>query len=518
MGQQCIVGRNRPVKGGDIDKRESPRLNRAVALLHLEAFAEREWRRWNRNLGWGWLPRLLVLLFSAVTVAGFLMLCLARKEPEPMDLFQVALFFAFAAHGWSVGGVVQVVAAEMEAGTLELLLLTRIRPRDLILGQLAFGLLGAVVTVIGLVPWLWVGWLNSGWSLPALGWVAGVWLAAGVAFNAVCLGMASFGRTLSAGGMASVGVGYLLLSTQWVVGAWVRGSTLASVKRMAWEALTFFGAVSVVGLGLAGWRLVRAVHASGRSRSSRVRAWMGAPRRPGETERRRLLEGNPIEWLASAGCPWWAWVAVAVGAGVPWWNGTMTGSEMFAAMSWVRGGVLVLLAFQAYGQLRYDLREGTWEALLRTPITVQGYVMGHVRAWWRQQAPLMAVVALVPAAVGIWEGRGDLPWSQVGILGITGVLLTAADALLASIWFLGAAVKFDGASFLFASVLSAGILTLMQLLHVAGGIGPIWPWVWAGLAAVIFWASRETVCREIMEQLDTAAGVERGRVPGWERE
>lgn len=241
---------------------------------------------------------------------------------------------------------------------------------------------------------------------------------------------------------------------------------------------------------------------------------MGAPRRPGPAQRRKLLEGNPIEWLASAGCPWWAWVVVAVGAMVPRWDGRATTSDMFAAMSWLRGVVLILLAFQAYGQLRYDLREGTWEALLRTPITVSNYVMGHLRAWWRQQGPLLAVIAVIPVGFALFDDWHGVTWRELAELLVAGILLTGADAILASIWFLGAAVKFDGASFLLAAMLSAGILTLMQLFHALGGLGPVWPWIWAGLALLIFLASRETVCREITEQLDQAAGLE-GKSSMW---
>jgi hypothetical protein len=104
---------------------------------------------------------------------------------------------------------------------------------------------------------------------------------------------------------------------------------------------------------------------------------------------------------------------------------------------------------------------------------------------------------------------------------VSGILLTGADAILASIWFLGSAVKFDGGSFLLGAVLSAGILTLMQSVHAFAGLGLVWPWIWAGLALLIFLASRETVCREIGEQLDQAAGLEVSPVlwpwpkPGW---
>jgi hypothetical protein len=479
-----------------------------VPLFHLEAFAEREWRRWNRNLGWGWVPRLLVLMFAAVSVGGVLALELTRKEPGLSDLLQLALVFAFVGHGWSVGGVVRIVAAEMEAGTMELLLLTRIRPIDLMVGQFVFGLLGSLATVVGLIPWLWLGGLNAGWGWAEWGWAAAVWLAAGVALNALYLAMGSLGRTLSSGGMAALGVACLLLSTFWVVPVLVESPTLAGIKEGALSALTGYGVVAVLGLTVSGWNLSRAVTSGSRVRSARRRAWTGAPRRPGPAQRRKLLEGNPIEWLASAGSPWWAWIVVAVGAMVPRWDGVATASDMFAAMSWMRGVILILLAFQAYGQLRYDLREGTWEALLRTPITVSNYVMGHLRAWWRQQGPLLAVIAVIPAGFALYDDWQRVTWLELAELLVAGILLTGADAILASIWFLGAAVKFDGASFLLAAVLSAGILTLMQSVHAVGGLGPVWPWIWAGLALLIFLASRETVCREIGEQLDQAAGLE----------
>ena len=497
------------------------RLDWWVSPFHLEAFAEREWRRWNRNLGWGWFPRLLVLMFAAVAFGGAVVLGWTRQEPGLSDLLLVALFFAFVAHGWSVGGVVRIVAAEMEAGTMELLLLTRIRPMDLILGQYWFGLLGSLVTAMGLIPWLWVGGLNAGWGWDAWVWAAAVWLAAGVSLNSLYLALASWGRTLSTGGMAGLGVAYLLVSTFWVVPILVASPTSAGVKEGALLALTGYGVVSFLGLATAGWNLSRAVTSAGRVRSARRQAWMGTPRRPGQAKRRKLLEGNPIEWLASAGCPWWAWIVVAVGAVVPLWNGAATAADMFAAMSWVRGIVLILLAFQAYGQLRYDLREGTWEALLRTPITVPSYVMGHLTAWWRQQGPLLVVIAIIPVGFALWDHWDRVSGRELAQLLVSGILLTGADAILASIWFLGSAVKFDGGSFLLGAVLSAGILTLMQSVHALGGLGLMWPWIWAGLALLIFLASRETVCREIGEQLDQAAGLEVSPVswpwpkPGW---
>ena len=471
--------------------------------------------RWNQRLGWGWRPRLVVLLFAALSVGGFLLLSLVRKVPEPSDLFQVGLYLAFAVHGWGVVGVVQVIAAEMEAGTIELLLLTRIRPRDLVLGQYLIGMLSSLVAVLGLVPWLWLGWLNSGMEGIAMLWIFGVWVAAGLALNSVYLAMASFGRTLSGGGMAAVGVGYLLVTSYVVVGRLMEAGSSAGLMASSMVSLKFFGVVSVCGVSAASWRLARALRTSGRVVSKRWRWWMGSPRRPGAVARARLLDANPIEWLASAGSPWWAWAVLVVGVLFSWEHGVR---EAFEAMGWVRGGLLILLSFQAYGQLRYDLKEGTWEALLRTPVTVRQYVMGHVRAWWRQQSWLLAAVAVAPGLAGIaevWSHGSGAPWRDSAGVVLSGVLLTGADTLLASIWFLGSAVKYDGGSFLFAAALSAGILSLMQVLHVVGGMGFWWPWIWVGIAVLIFLISFEVVCREIADQLEAAAGAERRKPPGW---
>gem|GEM_PF-3464376 len=37
-----------------------------MAFLHLEPFKGREWRRWNQDLGRGWMPRRLVLGIAVV--------------------------------------------------------------------------------------------------------------------------------------------------------------------------------------------------------------------------------------------------------------------------------------------------------------------------------------------------------------------------------------------------------------------------------------------------------------------
>jgi hypothetical protein len=482
--------------------------------VHLRPLLEREFRFWQKR---PWIkrpPYLLLLAFSGIAVLVTPFLILSGHPPEPESILPVVLVFMLGAHFFTAGGAMGIIAGEVQAGTMRLLLLTGIRPRDLVLAQFVAGLGIGAWGAMGMIPVACVGVLNSPIHAHNLLWVALLWLLTGTAANAGMLVFASLGKTVAPGTVAGLVPAVILLGNSALRPLFHKGRPTPAVE---WDLMRLCGvlaAVTVAGLVIAVWRLTSADRRSA-GEVSRW-GWLGrwgrggthAGGRPGPAVRRRMLEGNPIVWLGTSRASWWMWLVVGLGLASPWWDGHAEPEELFSGSCVTRLVVLVLAAFQAFAQVRLDLREGTWESLLRTPVTVREYVLGHWLAWWHQQRGPLLAVAIVPGLLTLtgWPSQpGD--WQSAGNLLLAGALLTAADAALASLWFFGAAVKCKDQEFYYASVLSAAILGIVQIPHALMGRESGWYWTWSGIAVCLTALSYGIIWREIRMQLDEAAGL-----------
>ncbi len=475
---------------------------------------ERERRFWRQR---AWYLRPPYLLAHALAGFGVFLVgarWMTGRAVEPEEVFPFALYFAFAAHCFTGGGAVSVVAGEVQGGALYLLGLAGMRARDLVMGQFACGLGVACWGVLGLVPWLWVGWLNSPLSLTELGWVALLWLLVGAALHSVLLFWASLGRTTGLGMVSGLVPVVFFFGREQMFDVFGAPAALAGTT---WRWVGLYGGligVTVAALGLATWRLWLAERTPFRERGGvrargGLRGWLLGGGRPTGERRRRLLDRNPVEWQGASRTPGWAWLLVLGGIGWgAWqvWQGEGISRLMTAGCA-TRAALLVLVSFQAYGQVRADLAEGTWEPLMRTGITPRQYLAGQWRAWWRQQWGPLAVIAVLPALLSWALHFGHGSWVPALRLLAAGVLLTTADAALAGIWFLGAALKMDGTRFYYAAVLSAGILGVMQLMHAFGDGGwGAWPVAWAVIASLLFGLSWKACRDDLVVELEEAAG------------
>lgn len=439
-------------------------------------------------------------------------LYLAGHPPMPETVLPFVFLFAVGAHFFTAGGAMSIIAGEIQAGTMRLLVLTGMRPRDLVMGQFLAGLGIAGWAAAGLLPWLVVGALFSPMVPENLFWLGMLWLAVGVAANAVMLLIASLGKTVAPGAASGLIPALLLVGRPWLDAFFRPGRPSGAVRWELVRVCLVLGGVALVALLVAGWRLARADRRSaGQTGTSRWGRWLGwgVGGRPGLPERRRLLDGNPIEWLGASRCPWWVWVVVVGGLSCAWWDGAAEISEVFQWACVTRVAVLLLAAFRSFAQVRTDLRDGVWESLLRTPVTVEQYLGGNWVAWWRQQRWPLLAVAVTPGAVALIGGSvwgGEEPWWA---LVLHGLVITAADAALASLWFFGAAVKCKEHEFYYATVLATFIIGVVQMVHGLAARDAGWPWIWVVIVAVLGWLSFGIIRGEIRTELDTAAGLRR---------
>jgi hypothetical protein len=137
------------------------------------------------------------------------------------------------------------------------------------------------------------------------------------------------------------------------------------------------------------------------------RAWRQAGR-PARTEwRRRLLEINPLSWLAGRDRFRPAYVfAFLLGGCVVWfWLYRKNGSAMRDPTVLVLTAYLVhlviksWLAAEACRSLSEDRRSGALELVLSTPLTVDEILEGHIRALERQFAWPVALILLADMAM-----------------------------------------------------------------------------------------------------------------------
>jgi len=396
---------------------------------------ERELRVAARRRSSYW-SRVLAALLAGIVAGGVLA---GAQYVRPMGgtqvgllLFQVLSWVCFLSAACAgVALTADCLSEERRDGTLGLLFLTDLRSIEVVLGKLSATSLQAVYGILAVFPVLALAFLVGGIT-GAHFWRSLLAIANALFFSlAVGLWVSSLSRdahkamnvTLLVCALFTAGLPLLDWSiARWSSGSFIPGVSLASPTHAFLNAswgggryATSLGLVHVLAwlaLVLAGRHARRLdddrVASPDRPGSSRAGRWF-----PGVTARRaarlrRLLEGNPIRWLACRDLwlrqtatlrigllAFGAFTLLAVAVGVVG-NLIGAGSMVLQFFCWLLGLVLGLwVASQACRFFVDAIRTGALEQILVTPISVGDLLCGQWWALWRSLlVPVLGILML----------------------------------------------------------------------------------------------------------------------------
>lgn len=505
-----------------------------VFLRELRAQARQPFTFWLRVLG-----ALLALVAVALLVLN------DAKGSESFAILHLTVLLAI----WALVplSVADCVSRERRDGTLGLLFLTSLRPRDIALakagvhGLRAFALLLAVFPMMA-IAFLQggVGWrevmlsvsINLSWLALVIGvsvlassrckqWSRALLLAQVLTF-AVALGAVTFKMLVvicivNPGALTRLGTSmdsFCVEGLQYVSdahGMWsgMANSRLAS-PGMVRGLMLGEAATTVVFLLVAASLILRA----GRNISRRWREepppiWVQRTSEVLTTPKfglaffhrwlRRKLERNPIGWLEqrtwSGRVIMWAWTAVVVcvvSAGLGGQNLAVDFGHALNTLSWL---IVATLAYLAAGSFRRERETGVLELLLVSPLTSQQIIMGRLRGLWGQFLPAFGLLLFSWVYVGLWIFVKNLEWTIYFATAFVTVPLIGLHFSLANKTAVGA----------FLLTLVSGVLlprVLAALLDLLLGTHSDWLWSserqWSAVAwacvcqvgvAMLFWNS-----------------------------
>jgi len=219
---------------------------------------------------------------------------------------------------------------------------------------------------------------------------------------------------------------------------WSPDPSPPELTRRLLRALTAWGLVSAVCLGVATWRLRRAyqkqIEAAGRRKPAR---WWRARRAAVADEpirwKERHVEGiAPLPWLRAV--PRWLGMAVVAAATVwlpNWATLNEAGAIGMALLVALGGGVIV--GIRCSGAITLERERQTWEALLLAPLTIRELVDGKLRGILGAALPYLLAYALPAIVMSLWR-NGDSAVLLVFALGLLAVCLVMYFVGAVGIW------------------------------------------------------------------------------------
>lgn len=395
---------------------------------------ERELRVAARR-GATYLGRLSVPL-TAMVISAWITLTTGHYQPMALLgplLFNILAGFAFI---YSIGAGGQITAdclsSEKRDGTLGLLFLTDLKGYDVVMGKLAATSLNAFYGLLGVMPVLAIPLLLGGVTAGQF-WRLGLTLVNTLLFS-LSAGMLASAMSWHARKAASGTFLLILLPAAGLPLAGVLWAAYHGLKEIplpflvpsagytfshmyaaasAREALAFWLSLLTVHLecwlclGLAS-RIVRRAWQDHPDTASKVRwkerwqQWCYGQRAAREAFRTRLLELNPVCWLAGRdrlkpACAWFCLGLIAAG----WvWGAFKFGRD------WLEGAALptaiimhcvlkLWIAGESGHRFAADLHQGALELLLSTPLRVEEILRGQLLALRRLFAgPVLALLCL----------------------------------------------------------------------------------------------------------------------------
>ena len=543
-----------------------------VVARELRVASRRSWTYWGRVVAGG----MALLLTGWLVLVGNAFGATGNGEP---------LFYALAvpAFGFAIlSGMLYAadsISTEKREGTLGLLFLTDLRGHDVTLGKVAGTSLGAIYSLVAMLPFLALALLLGG--VTGTDYTRMILVLLSTLFASLATGMLA--SVLTVDTRRSVVLAFLFMlivifgaptvwgTTSWVLqrfhaepsllqnweNSWLKNLSPAvafgfsgsrAFKTGAeryWISLAFTGGVGLLGLALASWRLPRSwqeteTHSGRRGLVGRIHRL----RFPTEDSvlrfRRAILDLDPVTWLTARHWTrrWLPWFFLASMTALALWMGSWDDGGWwdvevsFALSAFVHAVLKLWMANEAPRQFLEDRRSGAMELLLSTPLTTAEILNGQWRALHRLFLGPVALVLLVDffwmATSGLNRRGSDAPiLSTVWLLRM---ILLAVD-----LWTLGWAGFWSGmtgrghatTTALVFRILVAPWLMWFILATVIGltlsrtsGEDPIlWlmigTWFTIALGSDLFWANRAK--RSLAESFREAATRRPGEKRRWFR-
>lgn len=423
--------------------------------------------------------RVIAALFALIIAAGVLVLAQVGRQFIANQLGPI-LFGIFSWLGFifvSTAGVFltsDCLSEEKREGTLGLLFLTDLRGYDVVSGKLLATSLRAAYGLLAAVPVIALAFLLGGvtgaqlWRLTlVLGNTLFFSLAAGLLVSSL-----SRDAQKAMNGTLMVCAVFLLLLpfTDWLIAGFDRAkfvprlsfaspyfafSEIVNWRGHFWNAMAVTHAIAWVFLILSCFYAPRAWHEKAAAPVGGVAARAqqmryGSPARR-SAFRRRLLEGNPIRWLAARDF-WMARVvkiALAIATGL-FVAACVTDNRLTIGVSY---GILPLLSlvfglWVASSASRFFVdaaHTGAMELLLVSPVGVPQIVHGQ---WWALlrgfllPAILLLAMKAMAGVIQIFETQQNLAGSTAGfnflgyqIISVASGVVLFATGVLATAWF-----------------------------------------------------------------------------------
>jgi ABC-type transport system involved in multi-copper enzyme maturation permease subunit len=441
-----------------------------VVDRELRVASRRRWSYWGRTLAAG--VALLVVVWFAL-VESRLSLNRFGQQLFATTSFLAAVFAVLAGVVYSADSL----AEERREGTLGLLFLTDLKGYDVLFGKMAASSLGSIFHLVACLPIMAIAILMGGVS--AGEYLRMVALLLNTLMCSLSLGMLASTLTADSKRAAATtlifvlglcalmpalgGIAYWLgwkfdldpntrervFETGFAWGSPVVGffhafdSEFGSKPRLFHLPMAFVFGVGVTALAVSAFRLPRLWQEKGATETRRgLRSWIEHrrwPDAPSRTRwRERLLEESPMVWLTGR---YWmrpitVWIFLGVVAAIFLLIGLEVGKHWFEAPTFVITSMLVHLCLKAWmaseapRQFHEDRRSGAMELLLSTPLTVDDFLHGRMRALRHQfEWPIVVVlfVDLVFLVKGIdWNRDSDA--SDWAVFWICRMVLFLADA------------------------------------------------------------------------------------------
>jgi len=367
---------------------------------------------------------------------------------------------------WLAGPIftADLVSEERREGTLGLLFLTDLAASDVALGKLATASVTSIFSLLAVVPVLAIPILLGGLALDELGRIVLVLL------NTLFLSLAA-GLVVSAGSRharsAMAATFFLLLVltaappalaeflvkdlgwSKWLEAVAVlspavafRGAFAANYSRMAspfWASVAGLHLLAWGFIGLSCWLLPRVWREGAEGRlaltwQQRWQRWSYGNAAARANFRRRVLELNPVQWLAGRhrlkrrflwafyGLAAAVWLVVLLLSGRSRYDLALT----FAAALLFQSPLKWLMASEATWRWFEDRRSGALELLLTTPLSVREILGGQMRALLSLFAfPVISLLVVETLALMVGAGPSE---SQ------RGTALMLAAAIIVFVW------------------------------------------------------------------------------------
>ncbi len=427
------------------------------------------------------------IALAALLVAGIFLFAMEKSRGfgvayAGQSLFQILIWLGLATTGlFGVFFAADTLSEERREGTLGLLFLTPLRGHDVVLGKLAGTCLRSGYALLAALPVVALPLLLGGVTFTSYLRVALV--LANTLFLSTAIGLMVSARTSDSvraimgtlalmlvlagvpfwidAALAAPAAGFEIISSYVSPAAALYIAAIGNSPDL-WACLASQHVLAWLALALAARRTTRLAEAAPVVPKSKTARWLSAAR---PTRKQSQLRGRePIAWLVqrrSRGPTIVALLAlILVGLSLFWTRTDVssTGIEFFSGASFFNALiyfiVLVWLTVHATRRTSDGRRQGEFELLLATPISVPEIIRGHwhglVRVFLVSTVIIAAgtiissighvlqmqqMYANIPAGSGAPTALDYLPQFVVtGIFGLVGVLTTLAAVAWVGLW------------------------------------------------------------------------------------